>query len=226
MQKIIEILLKILDILTKSNKTKEEVKELPEVYRNKSILVNASKELGTLEWKSGSNPKVEKYLDHGARGDNRDSGLGDETPWCAGFVAYVLETAPGIIGSNPLENIGSTNSLMARSYEKWGKKVSDPLPGDIVTRYRKGKSSGFGHVGFFLGFTNTKKNHYYCLGGNQSDSVNITIYSMEQGSSSGHSQFRRSSKHVAIDNDMKTELLNLAARIRQGKAINIDQKVV
>jgi len=225
MKQIIEILLKILDALLKPI---EVVKDAvtTKTYRNKAILINAAKELGVLEWGNGSNPKVEKYLDHGARGDNKNSGLKDNTPWCAGFIAYVLETARGIIGSNPLENIGSTNSLMARSYEKWGKKVTNPLPGDIVTRYRSGINSGFGHVGFFLGWTSPSKSSYYCLGGNQNDSVNISTYTINKGSNSGHSMFRRSSKHVPITLEMENELWDLANRIINGEDVSENATVV
>jgi len=220
-----DILLKILDVmLTPAQVVKDIV--VTKTYRNKAILLNAAKELGTLEWGQGSNPKVDKYLDHGTRADNKNSGLTDNTPWCAGFIAYVLETAPGIIGTNPLENIGSTNSLMARSYERWGKKITNPVPGDIVTRYRSGITSGFGHVGFFLGWADSTKSKYYCLGGNQSDSVNISIYSMTKGSSSGHSMFRRSSKHIKLTNEIKAELWSLAKDIRDGKDISVGGSVV
>jgi len=90
--------------------------------RNYKALWGAASQLGVKEWKgSPSNPKVEEYLDYGSRKDNKDSGLRDSVPWCAGFIAWVLEKTAGM---------GSTNSLMARSYEKWGVSTkSSPLPG-------------------------------------------------------------------------------------------------
>lgn len=174
----------------------------PKETRNLLVLRQAASEIGTKEWKDGSNPKVERYLDHGSRRDNADSGLSDDIPWCAGFIAYVLETV----------GMGSTNSLMARSYEGWGKPSHlDPLPGDIVTFYRNGRSSGQGHVAFYI-----KKvgNFVYCLGGNQNDEVNITRYSTDR-----MTEIRRTSKDYTITKDQRRELNDLAIDIMSGKNI-------
>lgn len=100
--------------VVKSNKIKSFVTTPAKLLtrkptRNFKVLAMAASQIGTLEWKKGSNPKVEEYLDYGSRKDNKDSGLRDEVPWCAGFVGWCLEKV----------GMGSTNSLMARSYEKW-----------------------------------------------------------------------------------------------------------
>lgn len=94
----------------------------------------------------------------------------EETPWCAAWVGYVLARC----------DIKGTNSLMARSYERWGKKLDKFVPGCIVTRYRGEKSAGLGHVGF--GIKQVDAMTYY-LGGNQEDSVNITPYSTSKNTS-------------------------------------------
>lgn len=84
----------------------------------------------------------------------------DETPWCAGFVGFVLEEA----------GIKSTRSAAARSYETFGKKLDRPAVGCIAVKTRKGG----GHVGFVLG--RDKWGHLMILGGNQDDQVKIAPY--------------------------------------------------
>jgi len=86
----------------------------------------------------------------------------DETAWCAAFVGAVLKRA----------GLPTTKSLLARSYLKWGKKLTSPRLGCIVI-LKRGNSSWQGHVGFFIRETRT---HVYLLGGNQSNSVNIAKY--------------------------------------------------
>lgn len=81
----------------------------------------------------------------------------DETPWCAGFVGFALESS-GII---------STRSGLALSYQNWGVKLAKPVVGCIVTF----KRTGGGHVGFVVG--RDAKGNLMVLGGNQADAVNI-----------------------------------------------------
>jgi uncharacterized protein (TIGR02594 family) len=120
-------------------------------------------ELGTKEIVgSKHNPNVLQYFR-----DVKNSGVkDDETSWCAAFAGAMLERS-GIV---------STRSLLARSYLQWGEKVDSPKPGDIVV-FKRGNSSWQGHVTFFLYEKNVK---IYCLGGNQSDSVNIQGYAKGQ----------------------------------------------
>jgi len=89
----------------------------------------------------------------------------DETPWCAAFANYCLETA-GIKG---------TKSLAARSFLKFGASVIDlaPVKGDILVFWRGSKNSWKGHVGFYAGETET---HYIVLGGNQNNMVCFKEY--------------------------------------------------
>lgn len=81
------------------------------------------------------------------------------TPWCAAFVNSILKKS----GNN------GSNDLTARSFLRWGVKVSNPQEGDVVVIRTK---SGY-HVGFFAGF---KGNKVLVLGGNQSNSVKVTAY--------------------------------------------------
>lgn len=120
----------------------------------------AQKEIGTVEWAQGANPKVVAYY--------RDAGhptiVDDGVAWCAAFVGAMLKRA-GQKG---------TGLLTARSYLNWGKPVelADARPGDIVV-FTRGNSSWQGHVAFFV-----KRDGAFIsvLGGNQRDSVNISRY--------------------------------------------------
>lgn len=204
LKQIVDVLLKILDALTKGVKFPSI-----EQTRNERVLRMAASQLGVKEIPgSGSNKTVEEYLDYGNSSSNKDSGLSDAIPWCAGFVAWCLEKV----------GMGSTNSLMARSYESWGitsKKA--PLPGDIVTFYRNGLSSGQGHVGFFL---KEDSSYVWVLGGNQDDEVNVTRHSKSR-----MTDIRRSSKAGTYSKAQKDLLLKLAEDILAGRDIPADGKV-
>jgi uncharacterized protein (TIGR02594 family) len=80
--------------------------------------------------------------------------------WCAIFVNACLEKT-GKRG---------TRSAMARSFENNANfiKLNGPAVGAVVTMWRESKSSGLGHVYFYLG-ENSKG--IVGLGGNQSDQV-------------------------------------------------------
>ena len=128
---------------------------------NKAIMQIANSYVGTDEIKGSThNPVILEYFDAVGHGWVRD----DETPWCAAFVGAVLHEA-GYKG---------TGSLAARSYLNWGKKVNRPKYGDLVVFWRGKKDGWQGHVGFVV---REDKNYVWCLGGNQSNSVNVQKYS-------------------------------------------------
>jgi len=87
----------------------------------------------------------------------------DEIPWCASFVSWCLG--------------GGTKSARARSYEKYGTKLTNPRLGCIVVFWRKSKSSGKGHVGFYVG---EEDGYILVLGGNQKNSVCVSRYSKKR----------------------------------------------
>lgn len=88
-----------------------------------------------------------------------------ETPWCAGFVNYILESV----------GFKSTGSLEAASYNSYGYKVQTPISGDIVLVRRNGGSGR--HVGFFHSFASENGIKYVVvLGGNQDGSVSLKKY--------------------------------------------------
>lgn len=81
----------------------------------------------------------------------------DETPWCGLFVAHCIDAA-GLPYPKP-------NFPRAKAWAKWGKSCA-PVVGAIVVFSR----NGGGHVGFLVGESDT---HWYILGGNQRNEVNI-----------------------------------------------------
>lgn len=82
----------------------------------------------------------------------------DETPWCGFFVADCIDAAK-------LTYPGKGEFARAKSWLTWGKQTS-PVLGAIAVFGREGG----GHVGFLVG---ESLHHWYVLGGNQSNCVNI-----------------------------------------------------
>lgn len=134
-----------------------------ELTKMSKVFAQAKSQLGVKEFKLGSNKTIEKY--HAFSTKENKSGTTDDVPWCASFVCYCLEMA----------GYQSTNSKLARSYEKYGMATKIPRIGDIVVFWRGSKSSGKGHVGFFAGFD--KQGSIIVLGGNQADAVCYASYS-------------------------------------------------
>lgn len=106
------------------------------------------------------NKEVLKYFDDIGQAWVDD----DETAWCAAFVNWCLWKS----------GAKHTGSLAARSFLKWGQPVEKPQIGDVVILWRIKPTSSFGHVGFFVKETSK---YVFLLGGNQSNSVNITAFS-------------------------------------------------
>lgn len=88
----------------------------------------------------------------------------DETPNCAAFVGAMLEAT----------GFGSTRSLAARSYQKWGRSVreGEPRVGAICV-FSRTANPAFGHVAIFISETAT---HVDVLGSNQDDTVSVASY--------------------------------------------------
>lgn len=82
----------------------------------------------------------------------------DSIPWCGLFIAVVAKRAGKPVVDSP---------LWALSWADFGKAVSAPMLGDVLTF----KRNGGGHVALYVGEDATA---YHCLGGNQSDKVCIT----------------------------------------------------
>lgn len=82
----------------------------------------------------------------------------DSIPWCGLFIGVVAKRAKKKFPATP---------LWALSWADFGVETKTPMLGDVLTFKRQGG----GHVALYVG---EDKTAYYCLGGNQSDAVNIT----------------------------------------------------
>lgn len=82
----------------------------------------------------------------------------DSTAWCAVFVNAALM----------LNNIATPRSARAYDWLEFGLATDSPRKGDLVI-------FNFSHIGFYMGSAGPGR--LYCMGGNQSDEVNITSYS-------------------------------------------------
>ena len=89
----------------------------------------------------------------------------DETSWCSCFINFIAKKSEANI----------SGKLDARSWLNVGIATQYPEPGDIVVFWREKKESWKGHVGLFIGYT--INGDVYCLGGNQNNEVNISVYS-------------------------------------------------
>lgn len=90
----------------------------------------------------------------------------DETPWCGVFVAHCLREAGLPVAKN---------WMRALAWIEYGSnlRTTHVAPGAILIFNRKGG----GHVGFYVGENQT---HYFVLGGNQGNSVNIAKIAKER----------------------------------------------
>ncbi len=86
----------------------------------------------------------------------------DEVPWCSSFVNWCVEQS----GSS------GTDSAAARSWTRWGKKLSRPKRG-CITVFSSSRGPASGHVGFFI---EDRGPHLLILGGNQQNAVNYSSY--------------------------------------------------
>lgn len=93
----------------------------------------------------------------------------DETPWCGTFVAYCMKTVG--LPTAPV-------AVRASSWATYGRQLVSPRLGCILVFTR----TGGGHVGFYVGEDTT---HYHVLGGNQSNSVNVTRVAKDRLSKGG-----------------------------------------
>lgn len=115
----------------------------------------AMKEIGTVEIPgSKHNQRIMEY--HKISGGFST----DEIPWCGSFVNWVMR-------KNGFETVPIP--ARAKSWTGFGKS-SCPIVGSIAVKER----NGGGHVCFVVG--RNIMGDLYCLGGNQSNGVNIKLY--------------------------------------------------
>ena len=83
--------------------------------------------------------------------------------WCSIFMNAVAKRA----------GYPQSDSMAARSWLKVGEPTDYPAVGDVVVFWRYKPNSWQGHVGLYI---REDANYVWCLGGNQSDAVNIRKY--------------------------------------------------
>jgi uncharacterized protein (TIGR02594 family) len=122
-----------------------------------SMLREAVKLIGITEIPGPkSNPKILEWVTE-IGGQETQTYRNDDVAWCGLFVAICVHRS----GRKPIEKY-----LWARNWAKWGVVGVRASLGDILV-FKRGVG---GHVGFYTGETDR---HYYVLGGNQANSVNI-----------------------------------------------------
>jgi uncharacterized protein (TIGR02594 family) len=82
----------------------------------------------------------------------------DSIPWCGLGIGYVF----AVNGIKP-----ASAPLSSLAWATWGQRLKIPTPGAVMVYSR----TGGGHVTLY---ESEDANYYYCRGGNQSDSVNVT----------------------------------------------------
>jgi uncharacterized protein (TIGR02594 family) len=109
------------------------------------------KDLGFHE--KGDNQGIEGFIAQAKCGSPGD-------PWCAIWANAKLEQC----------NIRGTRNPSSQSFRKDPNfvKLDGPVIGAIAVYWRKSPQSGLGHVGFYMGETQTQ---VLTLGGNESDAV-------------------------------------------------------
>jgi len=121
------------------------------------MLVEALELYGTLETSGKkNNPTILAWAKEVGK-DIQSVYTADSIPWCGLFMAVVAKRADKEWPKSP---------LWALSWATFGKKVPEPMLGDVLVFTRQGG----GHVGIYVGEDDTA---YHVLGGNQSDKVSI-----------------------------------------------------
>ena len=125
-------------------------------------IATAEQEIGQKEvaGAKASNPRIMEY--HKAANFWAKDDTGGANAWCGSFVAWVMSQH----GHTP-----PANAFRAREWVSFGTVLKAPVYGAIGVKAR----SGGGHVAFAVGQSRDGK-HYYMLGGNQNNSVNVSRY--------------------------------------------------
>ena len=107
-----------------------------------------------------SNPRIMEY--HNAAGYWAKDDTGGKNAWCGSFVSWVMKKH----GHTP-----PANAFRAKEWATFGQSLKKPAYGAIGVKSRQGG----GHVAFVVGQSRDGK-HFYMLGGNQGDAVNVSRY--------------------------------------------------
>lgn len=138
------------------------------------ILLEALKEHGVLEAPGkDNNPHILAWAKE-VGGWVADYYQEDSIPWCGLFMGVVAKRA-----GYPFNQ----KMLTAKEWLNWGVPVKQPMLGDVLVFGR----TGGGHVGIYIA---EDAQCYHVLGGNQSDSVNITRINKDRFLGARRSKFK------------------------------------
>lgn len=132
----------------------------------------AASYLGGSTWKErhmlgGTNPMIKGLWDEiGYNG----AAYADNTAWCAVFVGAILKRANCTYKKTASSQAYAGHGISIAT----GNDLTNVKKGDIIVFYRKGPSSGLGHVGFYAG--NHTATTVDVLGGNQGDDLNVRTF--------------------------------------------------
>lgn len=101
-----------------------------------------------IEWAKDLGGDIERAYTH------------DSVPWCALFMNHVMA----------LCEIRGTGTLWALDFAEWGQKLEGPAVGALAPMKRQGG----GHIPMVVGRDHS--GHLMCVGGNQSDAVNVEAF--------------------------------------------------
>ena len=123
------------------------------------MLITALKEYGITELPGAENhSRILEYMSEAGF-----DFINEETSWCSIFINWCAIKA----------GLQRSGKATARSWLNVGEIITDPQLGDIVIFWRGHPDSWKGHVGLFISRVDDS---IYCLGGNQSNQVNISAY--------------------------------------------------
>ena len=138
-------------------------------------LITAEAEIGIKEIPGPSDhPRILEY--HQFTSYQAES---DEVSWCSSFVNWSLAMSMGISSHKEWSlDIPGTGKANARSWMDWGREMAIPAHGAITVLWSGSKKNDWrGHVGFLVGID---RFNVWLLGGNQSNSVMVSPYSVER----------------------------------------------
>lgn len=123
-------------------------------------------------------------------GLNYDTVIGSARAWCAMSLCTALEES----------GLKSSKSAAARSFSTWGQPCSFQFGAILPIRHAHGNH----HVTIFLGWKDEEKKLCFCLGGNQGNSINISVYNLS-GNKNGHDELITSPRWPIIQKEKPIE---------------------
>jgi uncharacterized protein (TIGR02594 family) len=134
----------------------------------------AAGEMGVSESTDGWNKSIRAYMNSTDASEWFDDDGAARNAWCACFVNWSLEAVgPNARGSSAAQGLPGYDGIRAKSWGGWGDDAGGPFMGSVGVM----KTSEGHHVGIVMGTSGADGSNVVLLGGNQGDSVNLSVYS-------------------------------------------------